>query len=96
VLWQLRVRNVPRPLSLALTSTPLLLFAMGCDAFRWVQLLWVELLLVLVVLGRAGLVDLPALPTWRRWLLLACLVPLGPLGVSTGLPYVGNLVGMLR
>lgn len=82
-----------RPEALRLLAlVPLALFLLGFDYFRWIALVFACLCFCLVPLVNAGYA-VAQLPVGRARLPgLFLMVPLGPIGVASALPYVNKVV----
>jgi hypothetical protein len=77
------------------TLSPLALFVLGLDYFRWTQLIMVTVLTATFIIWKQGNMKIMKLNFASRAVALLYVLPLGPIGVTSGLPYIDMLKEIL-
>lgn len=73
------------------TLSPLALFVLGIDYFRWTQLIMVTVLTATFIIWKQGNRKIIKLNFVSKAVALLYVLPLGPIGIASGLPYIAKL-----
>lgn len=87
-----RANNLKIDSQFCATCTPLLLFALGIDYARWTHVIFMVCFANILIQMRRGNTSLPKSPVATLTFGTLCL-PLGPVGITGFLPYIGRLTG---